>query len=433
VLRARIGLRLDRGRYVSAPDTTGRDRGAIQQMPKRLTPLDVTIGERIRARRQLRNWSVRYAADRAGISHATLSRIERGLLSADNRFVLADIAAGLECSVTELTGRPTASADANIIAARASVAGIRHALIESDFAEPPNCTPRPVPALEREAELVQALRTRCDYAGAGRLLPRLIRELHASAAGGERDVALRLAVLTGFVATGLARYVGYPAEAWLGAEWSRRAAEVLDDPVYLGFAAWARVCAAGGCGAYERGHTLATKAADELQGKLGTPHAMEMLGLLLLRAAHMSYATKRRSAGAEYYAEAGRLAARTGETTAFDQYFGPTNVAFWRVGSEVDGGDPERAVQIARDTNPAALPVPIRQVFFHLDTGRALAKVRREGEAVRHLLTAERIAPQLVRANPLAAETSRGLLERAQRRAGGSELRGLCERLGVGG
>lgn len=402
-------------------------------MPKRLTPVDLSIGERIRARRQLRGWSVRLAADRAGISHATLSRIERGLSSADNRFVLADIAAGLECSVAELTGRPVVPGDANLAAAQASVAAIRHALIEADLAEPSTRSPRAMPELEREAELVQALRTRCDFAGAGRLLPRLIRDLHASAGGTHRDTALRLAVLVGDVAVSLTRSVGYPAEAWLGAEWSRRAAEALEDPALLGFAAWARSHAAAGCGAYARGHTLTTRAADELQGNLGAPNAREMLGMLLLMSGHTSYATKRPSDGAEYYAEAERLAARTGETTVFDFYFGPTNVAFWRVGSEADGGDPGCAVQIANDTNPAALPVPIRQVMFHLDTGRALAHIRRDGEAVRHLLTAERTAPQLVRANPLAAETARGLLDRARRHAGGAELRGLCERLAVSG
>lgn len=397
-------------------------------MPKRLTPVDLSIGERIKARRQLRGWSLRQTADRAGIHYATLSRIERGLASADNRFILADIAAGLECSVTELTGAPATSADPAVLNARASVAAIRQALIESDFREPPNCTPRAMQELERDADLVQALRTRCDYAGTGRLLPRLIRELHAAAAGPDKEPALRLAVLVGFVANSVGRYTGYPAEAWLATEWSRRAAEALNDPVLLGFAAWAQGSAATSCGAYARGHTLATRAADELQGNLGAPNALEVLGLLLLRAAHTSYAIKRPADGADYYAESERLAARTGETKTFDQYFGPANVAFWRLGSEVDGGDPDRAVEIARNTNPAMLPVPMRQVFFHLDTGRALTHIRRDGEAVRHLLTAERIAPQLVRANPLAAETARGLLERAKR---GSELRGLCERLGV--
>ncbi|PZS35011.1 MAG: transcriptional regulator [Pseudonocardiales bacterium] len=399
-------------------------------MPKRLTPVDLTIGERIRARRQLRGWTVRLAADRAGISHTTLSRIERGTRSADNRFILADIAAGLECSVTDLTGQPGAPADQSAAVAQANVHAIRGALIEADFGEPPTHAPRPLPVLERETELVQALRSRLDYAGAGQYLPRLIRELHAAAASPDRDTALRLAVIVGDVALSVARYTGYPAEAWLGAEWSRQAAEALDDPVLLGFSAWARTHAATGCGAYERGHALATRAVDALQDNLSAPNAAEMLGLLLLTSAHTSYAIKRPGDAAEYFAEAARVAARTGETTTFDQYFGPTNVAFWQLSSEVDGGDPGKAVQIANGTDPAVLPVPMRQVMFYLDAGRAFARVRRDREATRALLTAERIGPQHVRSSPIAAETARGLLGRAQR---GSELRGLAERLGVAG
>ncbi|MFD0520219.1 helix-turn-helix domain-containing protein [Paractinoplanes durhamensis] len=59
---------------------------------------DPEVGERIRARRLLRGWSIRYAASRAGVSHATWSRIERGRQAADNRFMLADIAGALECA-----------------------------------------------------------------------------------------------------------------------------------------------------------------------------------------------------------------------------------------------------------------------------------------------------------------------------------------------
>jgi transcriptional regulator with XRE-family HTH domain len=51
--------------------------------------LDPSIGQRIRARRQLRRWSIRYAADRAGIAHTTWSRIERGALRTD-RYMIAD-------------------------------------------------------------------------------------------------------------------------------------------------------------------------------------------------------------------------------------------------------------------------------------------------------------------------------------------------------
>ena len=36
-------------------------------------------------------------------------------------------------------------------------------------------------------------------------------------------------------------------------------------------------------------------------------------------------------------------------------FFGLTNVNIWRIGIEVDGGDPDRAVAIARVTNPATI------------------------------------------------------------------------------
>jgi transcriptional regulator with XRE-family HTH domain len=329
-------------------------------VPKRLTPVDLTIGDRIRARRQLRGWSLRYAADRCGIHHATLSRIERGLASADNRFVLADIAAGLECPVAELTGQPAASADAKIVAARASVAAVRQALIEADFTipltGPSTSASRPMPRLEQEAELVRALQTDLNYAGAGQYLPRLIRDLHAAASGPDRTTALRLAVLIGDVAVALAKTTGYPADAWLAGDWAWQAAEALDDPVLLAFAAYSRAQAATGCGAYERGRVLATGAVDELQGSLGAADALPMLGMLLLISAHTAYATKRKGDGADTYAEAERVAARTGETTALRQYFGPTNVAFWRLGSEVDGGDLDRAVRIAYTTTRTYSP-----------------------------------------------------------------------------
>src|SRR5262245_27702418 len=97
---------------------------------------DPAIRDRIRARRLLRGWSVRHAASRAGVSHATWSRIERGLQAADNRFMLADIAAALECSPSDLAGGPAPATDRAAAAAMAGVHRIRRALIDIDLDEP---------------------------------------------------------------------------------------------------------------------------------------------------------------------------------------------------------------------------------------------------------------------------------------------------------
>ena len=72
---------------------------------------DPSIGKRIEARRRLRGWSIRFAADRAGIAHPTWSRIEKGESATDNRFLLADIAQALQCQVGDLTGVPITPQD----------------------------------------------------------------------------------------------------------------------------------------------------------------------------------------------------------------------------------------------------------------------------------------------------------------------------------
>ncbi len=162
-------------------------------------------------------------------------------MSADNRFTLADVAAALECSPADLTGTPMPSTDRETVAAQSSVFAILQALVDVDLAEPGTGQPRPLAELERDAALLRDLWVRCDYAGAGRLLPALLRELHAATGGPHRAPALRLLSDAAFVASSTLRHLGHPAEAWLGAERCRMAAEALDDPVLIGLAAVARV------------------------------------------------------------------------------------------------------------------------------------------------------------------------------------------------
>ncbi|AGL18530.1 helix-turn-helix domain-containing protein [Actinoplanes sp. N902-109] len=385
------------------------------------------IADRIRARRLLRGWSIRHAASRAGISHATWSRIERGLQAADNRFTLADIAAALECSPTDLAGIPTPAHDRAAVAAQAAVIGIREALVDLELPVPPAATD--VAALARTVALVDDLRQACDYAGAARLIPGLLRELPAATGGPDRARALRLLCDVTFIASSVLRNLGHPAEAWLGAERCREVAEAADDPVLRGYAGYARAAAAAACGSFRRGRDLVDRATGALRPHTGRPGGLEILGSLLLIGAFVA----RGADGHGYAEEATAIAARTGETTTMGMYFGPANVGIWRIGIEADGGDPGRAAAIAHATNPATVPAGFRQVFYYADTARALARLRgRDREAIRCLLTAERLAPQHVHTSALVRETSRALLDRSRRAAGGAELRALCERLSVG-
>ncbi|GLW31144.1 helix-turn-helix domain-containing protein [Actinoplanes regularis] len=395
---------------------------------------DPTVGDRIRDRRLRRGWSIRYAASRAGVSHATWSRIERGLQAADNRFMLADLATALDCSPAELAGTAVPAGDRDAVAAHAAVNTVRRALVDLDLSAPGPSEGPPLAELARTVALLDTLRQACDYAGAGRLLPPLLRGLHAAVhTGTDRAEALRLLCDVTFIASSVLRNLGHPAESWLGAERCRDVAEAAEDPVLLGYAAYARACAANACGSYDRGYLLAERAVDALRPHAARPGAPEMIGSLQLNCAYASRGRKRPDDSRAWSDEAAALAGRTGETTTLGLFFGPTNVNIWRIGIETDGDDPGLAASIARDTDPAALPIGFRQVFFYTDTARALARLRdRDREAIRLLLAAERVAPQHVHTSSLVRETARALLERSRRIAGGGELRAFCGRLQVG-
>ena len=344
--------------------------------------------------------------------------------------MLAAIAGALECAPSDLAGTGVPAPDRATAAARAGVLGLRRALIDIDLSEPPAGPAPPVSELARSVALADALHQACDYAGATRLLPGLLRDLHTETAGPDHPEALRLLCDATHIASTVLRSLGYPADAWLGAERCRDAADATGDPVLRGHAAYALARAATACGSYQRGQTLAERAVDDLSRHLSLPGGSEVLGSLHLVAALASRCRQRLDDSRDWLAEAAALARRTGETSTMGMFFGPTNVDIWRMSIEVDGGDPALVVEIARRTDPAAIPAGVRQVFYYADTARALARIGgRDREAIRYLLTAERIAPQHVRTSADLAETIRVLLARSRRQAGGTGLRGLCERM----
>ena len=394
--------------------------------------MDPGIGDRIRARRLTRGWSIRFAASRAGVSHATWSRIERGRQAADNRFTLAAIAAALECAPAELADGPVPAADRELLAAVAGADAVRRALLDIDLSEPADGVAPPLDDLARTADLAESLLQTCDYAAVTRLLPGLLRDLHVEAAGPDAVRALHLLCAVTSIASTVLRSLDLLADAWLAAERCREAAEACGDPVLAGYAAYARASAATVAGSHQRGRTLAERAADDLSRHLARPGAAEVLGCLHLVCALASQVGMRLDESRAWSAEAAALARRTGETTTFGLFFGPTNVDFWRISIEVEQGDPGHAAEIARRTTPGILPVGLRQVYYYADTAHALAQLGdRDRDAVRLLLSAERIAPQHVHRSAAVFATVQTLLERSRRQAGGGELRALSARMQV--
>jgi transcriptional regulator with XRE-family HTH domain len=391
------------------------------------------IGERIRLLRMQRGWSVRHAADLAGISHSQWSRIERGERSADNRFILAAIAQALRVALSDLTGHIGLASDLDKADTKTSVYHLMQAVVESDLDDRPTTRPQPIEPLLRQLDLAISLRLKCDYTGAAGIIPDLLRGLHAVAFGADRQAALRALVLAEDTASFVVRYLGDPASAVLVADRGRQAATLLDDPVMAGMAAWSQAHAASGCGLYQRAQRIAGHAAQDLEGRLDLPDAQEMLGQLYMVSGFAYYAQGDEESANAAIAEAERIATITGQSDALGLNFGPIGIACWKISMEADGGDPGHAVQVARSVDSTGLTAVAlsRQTAFYVDTARALSNIGKDAEALRMLLLAERIAPQRVRLSPLVAETVRALLEKAKRGRGWADLRGLCERVGV--
>jgi transcriptional regulator with XRE-family HTH domain len=397
-------------------------------MVRRTAPADPSIGQRIKERRESRNLSIRHAADLAGIAHTTWSRIEKGEIRTD-RYVIADIATVLDCTVTELTGRPRVPGDRAVDAAHATVPSLWLAIMEIAPDMASERPPLPIQALRDRMDLLYARRSADDYAAAGGMLPDLLRDLHAATAGPDWREALRLLVSATHQAGGTLGALGYRGEGAFAGERARQLAEQLDEPLWLAVADYSRARSAVGNGSLSRAHMLVTRAIDALAPQLDDdPAALAMFGMLHLQAGH-ALAPREQDRKAELIAEAGSLAVRTGELGERDHSFGPTNVGIWRVGMLVDCGEPGQALDVARTLNPSAVASTASRAFYWLDTARALAETRGGArEAERSMLTAERLAPVRVRNYAGARSTAQFLRRRLPR---GSAIYGLCERMNI--
>ncbi len=395
-------------------------------MPRRAVPIDPSIGERIQTRRDLRGWSIRHAASRAGIAHTTWSRIEKGELRTD-RYMIADIAAALECSITDLTGQPYAPADRQLESAHIASERLWQAMMALPLDEPPSAGEEATADLWRESELIRDLYARTDYAGALSRLVALVPALHTAAHGPDSATALTAAVQVYGVGMGALLSLGHPAYAWLAAQRSIEAAQRLGDPAALAVAAVNRGRVSANTGAFGPAFSAVDRAANELEQHADSPAALDVLGFTHLARAHHATGMRDESAAAGHLAEAAQLAERTGETEAWDLQWGARNVGLWTVAHQIDTGRPGDAVETASGLDVATLP-PIRRVNLYTDLARALTDVRRDDEAVRMLMTAERVAPQHTRSSAAARETARVLLRKSRR---ASTVQGLCERMGV--
>lgn len=355
--------------------------------------------------------------------------VENGHRTLDRRRHIAVISDALKISVSDLTGEPVPPADPAHGGAHESIATVRMALLMTSMEHSDFEPERSVEQLTLDTSRVHDLLQRNDYESVGHELPGLLHDAHAhlDRPASDREAVLRALILVTRAAAVWLKNLGLTDLAWVAAERSYQAGRRLEDPVWLSVARGARLVVLSRLGAYADAGELAIRAADEIP--TGTPEGLSMHGTMSLFAAHAAMA--RDEDPANYVDHAEEVARRTGEGNKFWYMFGPTNVDIWRTTLAVEAGDYPLALEMAERVDVDKIPVPARKAAFLIDYGRALAKSRRDAEAIRALRGAEKMAPDRVRNNTFVRDTVEDLLRRARREAGGGELRGLAHRLGV--
>jgi transcriptional regulator with XRE-family HTH domain len=383
------------------------------------------IGVRVRRWRLKRSLSQRALAELAGYSQGYIAQIEAGTAALDKRSTQLALARVLQVSLADLTGQPYDPTSLEHTAAALHLPSLRAAIAELTFGvvEPPEDA---VSDLDAAVRRVTDLHNACRYDDLIALLPRLLLTL----ASNRDDPAStrRLAWVT-YATTFAAKYLGHADLAMLAAQQCRAAAVSLpDEPEWLGIAEFAIV------------HTLpaeskalplqrAKRAVDLLDAAAGHPRAGQVHGMLHLSAATLSAVAGDTGASHTHLREAGAVAARLGEGNFGQLWFGPTNVAIWRLAVLAELGD-GGAVVGAPPIDVSQVGSSNRRATMFADWGRCLAQTRKhDDQAMAALLRAEAIAPQRVRLSPLVRETVGSMLRRARRSAGGRDLQAFAARL----
>jgi hypothetical protein len=188
----------------------------------------------------------------------------------------------------------------------------------------------------------------------------------------------------------------------------------------------------------ELGFGILERTADDLQG--AADHgAQEVYGCLHILAGFEAAVALRAADAQGHLDEAADIARVLGEpertsdlSAGFNgNWFGPTQVEYWRVAVAAELGDDSEAVRVSEHIDLDAVPVPNRWVYYWTDLARALAAGNKDREAMLALARAERSAPQHFRFNPVIRDLVGTLIQRAKRRAVSDDMQALATKLGI--
>lgn len=379
----------------------------------------------------MRGLSLRITATLAGLSPAFLSMVENGerdLDRIDHAVALADV---LRVSPADLVGQSLVPSTQGHVPAD-SLNRLRIALLA---AQPPYSSTFPgdpcsADELSASIDHLARLCDRCEYLQVVRRLPDLLTSAHALLAS--RSI---LAIYQRICIPAL-KELGCLDLLALTLERSHTLSAQFGDPVDQAVAAWQRSQLCTRLGLYEHSAATAMTAAAELSSSsLRTPRARAAYGRLHITAA-LAHArlNPSNSLAVEHLTEAEGVAVRLDRQCVQHDDIRLSQMSVLLNKIELFGvlGDFDGVCATLRDPTVEKPRDVIDDYSFHLLVGWSMAHLRgKEQRAVTHLLHAEKIAPQALRAESYARRAVATLVDRPNHGSVSVNLRGLAHRMGL--
>ncbi|MFD9126025.1 helix-turn-helix domain-containing protein [Kitasatospora sp. NPDC059571] len=398
------------------------------------------IGRRVALRREALGLTHGQVAEAVGRDAAWLRSVESGSRRLDRYTMVHALAEALGADPADLLGRPGGAGDPHTRAADLALPALRRALLRGQSDTGPTADadvldrvggPAGPDDLRRRTDEADRLRRDGRHDRLARDLPSLLDDLRAAAAvapEADRAAVHQLLAEAAHAAAVLAKRLGHPDLAALAAAESARAAAVTGDPVAAAAVQWLRaeICAAAGATA--EADRLVASGLDRTDPLLGrAPGAWSVWGTLHLVGAVLAAQRGSQADSAPHLGEAATAADRAGAEPRHQTDFCAAEHAVHAVHAGLElGGDTDLLDAVANA--PLGRLPAARRARHGIDRARAQARAGDDTAAVRELLAADRLAPQVVRAHPMAAET---VLAAVRRSRGAGPVREAADRLGI--
>ncbi|WP_307781930.1 helix-turn-helix transcriptional regulator [Streptomyces sp. MBT65] len=401
---------------------------------------ELTTGDRIKVYRKRKGLSQAALGGLIGRSEDWVSKVERGVIPAENLSVLLEIARVLDIrELSELTGRSIALVT-NGSHEHESVPEIRRALntISSRLGDNLPGTPlTPDELAQRVDEAWHAYEHDVDrYAVVGPQLPNLLAEAQYAArnVGTDDEAKVARAVISLYhLLQVFLRRVGEHTLSRVAADRALQLADQTGDPVLLGASAWNVALVLTTTGAVAESADLARSAMEiTTPGDDASPELLSVHGALHLVGAVASMRDSRPAAAWDLLHEAERIAQRAAvDRNDWRTAFGPTNVAMHGVHLAGEEGDATEALRLAdaiEDENPV---LPLERRTRYLVEVMNANRLKQDDYATLYMIgRIRKTSPEEVKYFPIVREAIRDLLKR-ERPSYRAELRDHATHVGV--